>query len=106
MAAYMIVQSLVTDLEKLKNYQQAATPIVVRYGGRVLAIGKPEVLEGSHGGRHLVIFEFPSIEQIREFYTSKDYQEAKKLREGGMIADFLAVPGLPDDLGDQDDEDT
>lgn len=93
MAAYMVVQSKVTDPEKMKKYGEAAIPLVRRFGGRPVAGGNVEVLEGSHDGRHFIIFEFPTIEDIRAFYAAPDYQEAKKIREGGATLDIWAVQG-------------
>jgi uncharacterized protein (DUF1330 family) len=53
-----------------------------------------EVLEGSHDGRRLVVFEFPSMAVIRSLWNSPDYARVKALREGSGELDVWAVPGV------------
>ena len=57
-------------------------------------VGQVEVLEGSHDGRRLVVFEFPSMEVIRSVWNSPEYERVKKLREGSGELDVWAVPGV------------
>ena len=52
------------------------------------------MLEGTHDGRGLVLFEFPSMDAIRSFWNSSDYAEVKKLRHGSSELDVWAVPGV------------
>ena len=67
----------------------------VSLGGRYLVRGATvEVLEGSHDGRRLVIFEFSSMEDTLSFWNSPEYVELKKLREGVAKLDVWAVPGV------------
>lgn len=95
MAAYMIAQITVTNPEKYEDYKKAVSQVAVRFGGRYLIRGgQIEVLEGSHDGRRLVLFEFPGMEDIRAFWTSPEYLEAKGFREGAAVLDVWAVPGL------------
>jgi Domain of unknown function (DUF1330) len=61
----------------------------------ILRGGPVEVLEGSHHGRRLVVFEFPSMEVIRSVWNSPEYADVKKLREGAGELDVWAVPGGP-----------
>ena len=56
--------------------------------------GQVEVLEGSHDGRRLVVFEFSSMEVIRSVWNSPEYATIKKLREGAGELDVWAVPGV------------
>ncbi len=55
---------------------------------------KGEALEGSHNGRSLIIFEFPSMEALHRFWASLEYKEVKVLREGVSDLDVGAVPGF------------
>ena len=52
-----------------------------------------EVLEGSHDGRRLVMFEFPSVEAIKRFWNSPEYAEVKALRDNAAEIDAWAVAG-------------
>jgi uncharacterized protein (DUF1330 family) len=94
-AAYMIVQIKITGEEGWPAYRQRVAELFAEYGAHYLVRGGPvEVLEGSHDGRRLVVFEFPSIEAIRTVWNSPEYAEVKKLREGAGELDVWAVPGV------------
>ena len=41
----------------------------------------------------VVLFEFPSLEEARSWYTSSAYQEVKKRREGAAKFDLILVQG-------------
>ncbi|MGQ0653072.1 MAG: DUF1330 domain-containing protein [Betaproteobacteria bacterium] len=52
-------------------------------GGRLKASGVGlEVLEGRHDGRRLIVFEFDSMDAIRNLWNSKEYAALKPLRYG------------------------
>ena len=93
MAALLIVQATVTEREAYKRYQAAVQPLMASFGGKLKATGVGlEVLEGSHDDRRLVIFEFPSMGTIRDFWDSPEYATVKNLREGAATIDVWAVP--------------
>ena len=75
-------------------YRDAFLPLVVQHGARALVTGgNVDVLEGSHDGRTLAMFEFPSLESIHTFWNSAAYREVKRLRAGGADLDVWAVAG-------------
>ena len=93
MSALLIVQAAVTHRDAYKAYQAAVQPLVESCGGRLKATGvNLEVLEGAHDGRRLIVFEFPSMDAIRAFWTSPQYTEVKQLRQGAARIDAWAVP--------------
>ncbi len=97
MPAYLIVQIKFTaPKENFAAYRDAVSPLAAEFGGRYLVAGgvKIGVLEGSHDARSLVIFEFPSMEALQNFWNSPRYAEVKKLREGLADLDVWAVPGV------------
>ena len=64
-------------------------------GGKFLVRGGETVtLEGSSVEERVVVIEFPSLEQVKIWYNSTEYQNVKKLREGAASASFIAVSGL------------
>ena len=70
-----------------------AMRLLASFGGELRGSGMGlEVLEGSHDGRRLVVFEFPSMEKVREFWSSSAYAKVKRLREGAAKVDVWAVP--------------
>lgn len=94
MPALLIIQASVSQKEKYKAYQEVVKPVIESFGGRFEASGVGlEVLEGSHDGRRLIVFEFPSMEDIRKFWQSPAYAAVKRLRYGAAKIDVWAVPG-------------
>lgn len=52
-----------------------------------------EILGGDGGVLGVVLFEFPSMEEARSWYTGPAYQEVKKRREGAAKFDLILVEG-------------
>jgi uncharacterized protein (DUF1330 family) len=93
MPALLIIQASVERRDAYKAYQAAVQPLISSFGGKLKGSGVGlEVLEGAHDGRRLVVFEFPSLEKIKEFWNSPAYAKVKKLREGAAKIDVWAVP--------------
>jgi uncharacterized protein (DUF1330 family) len=94
MSAYLIATIEVTDWEQYREYTKASSQAVAQYGGRFIVRGGDKItLEGPEETRRIVVIEFPSLEQVKTYYDSKEYQEAKRLRQGAAIASFIAVQG-------------
>jgi uncharacterized protein (DUF1330 family) len=51
-------------------------------------------LEGPIETRRVVIIEFPELADAEAFYHSSEYAQARKLREGIAVAEFIAVEGV------------
>ena len=97
MPAYLMIQiAFKAPRERFTPYRDAVGPLAASFGGRYIVAGgvKVEALEGSHDGRSLVIFEFPSMEALHRFWGSPEYKEVKTLREGVADLDVWAVPGF------------
>ena len=93
MAALLIIQASIEKRDAYKAYQAAVQPLISSFGGKLKGSGVGlEVLEGSHDGRRLVVFEFASMEKIREFWNSSAYAKVKTLRAGAAKVDVWAVP--------------
>ena len=93
MSALLIIQATVLKKEGYKAYQAAVGPLIESCGGKLRATGvELEVLEGAHDGRRLVVFEFPSIDAIRRFWNSPEYEKVKLLRKDAARIDVWAVP--------------
>ena len=79
----MIVQTFVTDVEKMEEYKALAAPAVAKHGGKYLSRGGAmSHLENEWEAPRVTLLEFSSAEAARTFYDSPDYQEAKAKREG------------------------
>jgi uncharacterized protein (DUF1330 family) len=82
MAAYFIVYQNVTDPERYQEYFTAVAPLIQQHGGRLLAQGTPEVMEGTLPWQRAVLLEWRSQQDFLNFWHSQDYTEIRKLREG------------------------
>jgi uncharacterized protein (DUF1330 family) len=92
-SALLIIQASVLRKEGYKAYQAAVRPLIESRGGKLRATGvELEVLEGAHDGRRLVVFEFPSMDAIRRFWHSPEYEKVKTLRKDAARIDVWAVP--------------
>lgn len=94
MAAYVIVQVEVTDWERFKEYLQETPQTIVHFGGKYLVRGGEKVtLEGEKHTKRVVVIEFPSMDSVKAWYASEDYQRIKSLREGAAVGSLVAVQG-------------
>jgi uncharacterized protein (DUF1330 family) len=95
MAAYVIVQTDITDPERYEQYKAASPPAIAAGGGRFLVRGgELVVLEGDWQPTRLVVLEFEDLAAAQRWYESEIYQEAKKLREGAAHLRMVAVQGV------------
>jgi uncharacterized protein (DUF1330 family) len=94
MAAYVIVETDITDPAQYEQYKAASPAAVQAGGGRFLVRGgELAVLEGDWHPSRLVVLEFEDLAAARDWYESEVYQEAKKLRDGAARLRMVAVQG-------------
>jgi uncharacterized protein (DUF1330 family) len=73
MAAYVISDVEVLDTALMEKYRSLAQATIAKYGGHyVVRGGVIEPVEGDWVPKHLVIVEFPAMEQAREWYHSTE----------------------------------
>jgi len=66
------------------------------FGGRFrFHGGEKDVVEGSWDG-DLILIEFPSLDAVRGWWSSPEYQAIKHLRTDHMVADIIQFDTLPD----------
>ena len=95
MTAYLLGRVAITDPDQYKEYMKKTPGVIEKYGGKfIVRGGSVETLEGAEEKRRLVLIEFPSFEKAKEFYSSEEYQQAKKLRAGAASGQFLAIEGV------------
>lgn len=99
MPALFIIQAQLSSapafMARYRQYQTQVQPLMAIHGGKVLAIGRDlEVMEGRHDGQRLIVLEFPSMDQLRAFWHSKEYAQIKPLRENGAEVQAWAVPTM------------
>lgn len=95
MAAYIIARINVTDPDQYKEYINVTPGIIAKYDGRFIVRGGEKVtLEGPEEKWRIVVIEFPDLPKAKEFYYSPEYTDARKIREGAALAQFVAVRGV------------
>ncbi len=95
MAAYLIVDVHITDPTRYEEYKKLAAPTISAYGGRYIARGgATERLEGERTPGRVVIVEFPTSERAREWWSSREYSEAKAMRQAASTTEMWIVEGM------------
>ena len=95
MAAYVIARVSVTDWDQYNEYIKVTPGIISKFGGRFIVRGGETVtLEGPEEKWRIVVLEFPDLAKAKEFYYSPEYTDARKIREGASLAQFVAVAGI------------
>jgi uncharacterized protein (DUF1330 family) len=95
MAAYVSARIKVTDWDQYNEYIKVTPGIIAKYDGRFIVRGGETVtLEGPEEKWRIVVVEFPDLAKAKEFYYSPEYTDAKEIREGAALAQFVAVSGV------------
>ncbi len=94
MAAYVVAQMHVHDLEKYVVYASKIGPTALGYGGKILAANEAETKEASPPFTRTIIAEFPSSEAAREWYGSEEYQAILPLRLESTTGTLFFVEGI------------
>ena len=94
MSAYVITEVTIHNQEEYEEYKKLTPGSIAAYGGRFVVRGaKTESLEGDWNPERIVVLEFPTIERAKEWYHSKEYTAAKKIRHENATSRMLLVEG-------------
>ena len=94
MAGYVIANVVWKDPESLAVYKRLMPSSVEKYGGRFLVRGGDvEVLEGEWSPA-LVVIEFPTVDQAKQWYSSEEYRPALEIRQRAADNELLIVEGV------------
>jgi uncharacterized protein (DUF1330 family) len=95
-AAYLIVESQVTDPEQFKRYMAAAPEVVKAFGGEYLVRGgRMQVMEGDWQPPRLTVIRYPDFDTARAMYDSPAYVQARSLRAGATaLFNMVLVEGV------------
>lgn len=83
MASFFVIEiEKIINQSSYQKYLSQVHSIVQRYNGEyVLKSGKVIPFTGNWKPIKIIIIKFPSIEQLRLCFDSKEYNEIKKYRE-------------------------
>jgi uncharacterized protein (DUF1330 family) len=91
----MVIESRVRDTNAYNQYIQKVGPIVEKYSGRYLARGgKVTPLGGGWAPERMIILEFPSEHNVKQWLSSPEYREIAPLREHGAEARAVLLEGV------------
>jgi uncharacterized protein (DUF1330 family) len=95
-AAYLIVESNISDPEKFKNYMATAPAVVKEFAGEYLVRGgRMTVLEGDWAPPRLTVLRYPSFDAAKTMYDSPAYRAARELRAGATACfNMVLVEGV------------
>jgi uncharacterized protein (DUF1330 family) len=95
MAAYVISEIEPRDPVLFERYRALAPAAIARHGGRYLVRGgASEVVEGGPPARMIVILEFPSMTQVKAWYGSADYAEARAISRKALKRRLIFIEGV------------
>ncbi|MEY9892282.1 uncharacterized protein (DUF1330 family) [Catenulispora sp. MAP12-49] len=93
LASVRSVELCADIVEYLERIQGTMDP----FGGRfAFHGGAKDVVEGSWDG-DMILIEFPTLEAVRAWWNSAEYQAIKHLRTEHMVADIVLFDTLPGD---------
>jgi uncharacterized protein (DUF1330 family) len=96
MAAYLIADLEIVDAQAFEEYRRRVPAVIAAHGGRYLVRGgASEVIEGAWRPQRAVIVEFPSMDALRGFLASPDYQPLRVIRERSARSSLVAFEGVP-----------
>ena len=76
------------------SYLEQVEATVQPFGGKWLANGAPDVIEGAWPGL-VVLMEFPDRAAAEAWYRSPEYQAILPLRVRNAISDLVLIDSLP-----------
>lgn len=95
MPAYAIFDIEVTDPATYEEYKKLAPPAIAAHGGTYLARGGAvHQLEGDWNPSRIVILEFATAQQAKDWIDSADYREARAMRHASASTQAILVEGL------------
>ena len=94
MAAYVVASlAELKDPDLMSKYEETAAPTVAAHGGKFLASGDIEKLDGEWNALSGVVIEFPNKEAAKAWYDSAEYQAALPMRLNATRSSLLLFPG-------------
>ena len=92
---YWIVSKNINCTEKHKEYGIRSKPAIEPFGAKIL-VRSGVVKKKFEGVTHqaYTLVEFPSYEDAIKAYNSKEYQNAKKHRDGHVDFNIAIVEGI------------
>ena len=92
MAAIVIFDVEISDMEKYQEFMLGVKPALEKAGAKYLSRGgQHKVYEGDWEPRRIVLLEFPTLEDWEDFYHGPIYQGLKAIRDACSTSRLVAV---------------
>ena len=94
MNAYLVLDLTIHDMESFTEYVEKIPAVISNHGGRYAVQGQiPTVLEGDWKPERLVVIEFPSRDNAKEFLADPEAQALFAIRQRSTTSRMLLVDG-------------
>ncbi|WP_442498931.1 DUF1330 domain-containing protein [Methylobacter sp. sgz302048] len=94
MNAYLILDLAINNFENFREYIEKIPFFIKKHGGRYIVQGvEPEVMEGDWRPNRIVVLEFPSKENAKEFLRDPDAQSLFAIRHQSTTSKLILADG-------------
>ena len=83
----------INDDNTLKNYALKAREAVEKYQGKFLVRGGKKIVTEGREFIRTVVIEFSSFEEAKNFFYSKEYQQAHELLNDTVVRNHQIIEG-------------
>src|SRR5688572_27899970 len=91
MPVYVVNAYDIHDFETFKNYPPKVAPLLAKHKGKILAMEiDPKALEGKPRTMNAIV-EFPSEEEVHQFYNDPEYQSFIHLRQNSTSSCTMII---------------
>lgn len=95
MTVYALAQIRIHDRNRYQRYVAGFMPILIKYGGRLLAAEeRPECLQGDWPFDKVIVMAFKDRSSWQRWAMSPEYQEISKDRVAATDGTVLLVNGI------------
>ncbi len=97
MSAYVMANIIdIRDMDLYREYVELAGPVIAEHGGKQVGNQPdPTGLEGSWSGQRVLLFEFPSMEALDNWYYSDEYAPLIEMRKKAADITLVKIDGVP-----------
>jgi uncharacterized protein (DUF1330 family) len=96
MTVYAVAQIAIHDRERYERYVAGFMPVLLRYGGRLLAADEhPTVREGVWPYEKIIVMAFSDRSAFERWAGSPEYREISRDRHAATTGVVLLVHGVP-----------
>ena len=88
------VYEKIKDDQILKDYALEAKKAVEKYGGKFLVKGGEKIKTEGKDFLRTVVIEFPSFDEAKKFFYSKEYQIAHTILKDTVIRHHQIIKGI------------